>query len=233
MKSASVLIGESGGTTSTAGTAWMWLIGWKAVASRRARCRRSPARDQRVGRDQQVVAVGRRAGDDVAADHARGAGLVLDQHGDAQHVLQLVGDDARGDVDVPARRIGRHDADRLVGEFVGGLGGGGAGDEQCQHAQKRRDERMIFLPLLKPPPSSRPEPAQGGVVRDLFCRRHRQNRSLHSDALALPVGMTEAELRHPNLPPTQNTQDVGALLRVADRRTAHPGAGVHRLGIVR
>ena len=31
MKSASVLIGELGGTTSTAGTAWMWLIGWKAV----------------------------------------------------------------------------------------------------------------------------------------------------------------------------------------------------------
>src|SRR6266542_1632306 len=34
-----------------------------------------------------------------------------------------------------------------------------------------------------------------------------------------------------SLPPTQNTQDVGALLRVADRRAAHPGAGVHRLGI--
>ena len=71
-------------------------------------------RDQRVGRDQQGGAVGRGAGDDVAADHAARAGLVLDDDGGAQHLAQLVGDDARGDVDVPARRIGRHDLDRLV-----------------------------------------------------------------------------------------------------------------------
>ncbi len=31
MKSAIVLIGESAGTTTTAGTDWMWLIGWNAV----------------------------------------------------------------------------------------------------------------------------------------------------------------------------------------------------------
>ena len=82
----------------------------------------------------------------------RGAGLVLDQHGDAQHVLQLVGDDARGDVDVPARRIGRHDADRLVGVFVGGLGGGGAGTtSKASTPRNAVIERMIFLP----DPSSR------------------------------------------------------------------------------
>ena len=30
-KSARVLIGDFGVTSSTAGTAWMWLIGWNAV----------------------------------------------------------------------------------------------------------------------------------------------------------------------------------------------------------
>jgi hypothetical protein len=30
-KSARVLMDESGCTTSTAGTAWMWLIGWNTV----------------------------------------------------------------------------------------------------------------------------------------------------------------------------------------------------------
>ena len=77
-----------------------------------------------------------------AADHARGAGLVLDQHGDAQHLPELVGDDARGDVDVPARRIGRHDPDRLVGNFRGGR----ARDRSGQQAEQRRFDRMTFPP---------------------------------------------------------------------------------------
>src|SRR5262245_43355643 len=37
--------------------------------------------------------------------------------------------------------------------------------------------------------------------------------------------------RHPSLLSAENTQDVGALLRVANWRAAHPGAGIHRLGI--
>jgi hypothetical protein len=64
-----------------------------------------------AGRDQQRVAVGRRLGYRVDADHGAGAGLVLHQHGGAELLRQLLGEQARIGIGQPAGREGHHDAD--------------------------------------------------------------------------------------------------------------------------
>ena len=69
------------------------------------------------------VAVGRRAGCGFGAQHATGAGLVVDNHWLAEFARQALGNDASGDVRAVARRAGDHPADGLVRV---GLGQGAA-----------------------------------------------------------------------------------------------------------
>ena len=63
---------------------------------------------------QQRVAVGRRLGDEVGAEVAAGAGLVLDDEGLAERLAELRREGAREDVGRPAGRERHDDADRLV-----------------------------------------------------------------------------------------------------------------------
>jgi hypothetical protein len=68
---------------------------------------------ERVRREQQRVAVGRRAADEGVADGAAGARLVVDHHRLVQALGQLVGEQARDGVGVAAGRVADHDGDRL------------------------------------------------------------------------------------------------------------------------
>jgi hypothetical protein len=85
---------------------------------------------------QQGVAILLGLGDQVGADIAAGAGLVLDHDRLADGVLQLRADEARQDVRGPARRERHDDPDRL-GE---GLSRGAAGCEaQSENCESRND----------------------------------------------------------------------------------------------
>src|ERR671910_646270 len=83
------------------------------------------------------------------------------------------------------------------------------------------NERMIFPPL-KPLPSSRAEPPKGRRSRGTFFvgASTKQVPPLRASRSGRDDG---ASSRHPNLPPFENTQDVGA-------RAAHCGQehGRHR-----
>ena len=79
--------------------------------------------DQRIdrmgeGAQQQGAAVGRGLGHNLVADHAGGAGLVLDDDGGAQCLLQGILDEPRRRVGAAARRIGHDDPD-LPGKTLG------------------------------------------------------------------------------------------------------------------
>jgi hypothetical protein len=78
--------------------------------------------------DEDGVAVGIGTGHHVGGDVAAGAGLVLDHHRLAPHLLQAVADQPRGDVSRAARRKRHHDAHRSLRPFgaggaLGGMGG--------------------------------------------------------------------------------------------------------------
>ncbi|MPN13733.1 hypothetical protein SDC9_161057 [bioreactor metagenome] len=77
--------------------------------------------------EQPGIAVGRCTGDELSAQIAIGAGLVVDHHG----LLELLGDQlpdgARNDVGAAAGRIGNDQAD--------GLAGPGIGSQQCGRQQ--------------------------------------------------------------------------------------------------
>ncbi|SPA49127.1 protein of unknown function [Cupriavidus taiwanensis] len=78
-----------------------------------------------VGRgrgDAQRIAVRRGLGQEGGADAAAGTAAVVDHHGLAQLLAELVGDDARDDVGGAACGERHHQRDRLGG--VAGLGGG-------------------------------------------------------------------------------------------------------------
>ncbi len=62
---------------------------------------------------EQRIAVGRRARDDLRAEHARRAGPVVDDHGEARGLLQLLRDQAPGEIGAAARRVRHHEADGL------------------------------------------------------------------------------------------------------------------------
>ena len=62
-------------------------------------------------------------GDEVGADRAVGAGLVLDQDRLAEDVLELVGDQAADEIGRAAGREGDHHADRAGGEVLRLYGG--------------------------------------------------------------------------------------------------------------
>jgi hypothetical protein len=59
-----------------------------------------------VGADEEGVTVGRHFRERLAGDQATGAGLVFDDERLAQLLLEPVGDDARGAVDIATCRIG-------------------------------------------------------------------------------------------------------------------------------
>ncbi|MHC2720714.1 hypothetical protein ACVMGE_003201 [Bradyrhizobium diazoefficiens] len=82
-----------------------------------------------VGADEQRIAVGRRFRESLARDHAAGAGLVLDDEGLTELFLELVGDDARGAVDIAAGRIGHDQLDAARRPLLG----------RCGPRQHRRD----------------------------------------------------------------------------------------------
>ena len=67
---------------------------------------------------------------EVGADRAVGAGLVLDDDGLAEDVLDLVGDQAADEIGRAAGREGDHHADRAVGEVLRLHGGRGRGEQQ-------------------------------------------------------------------------------------------------------
>lgn len=72
-----------------------------------------------VGAHQQCVAVGRAAGDLLGADAAERAGAVLDQHGLAERVLQMLADQPRDIVGTGAGRERHDDLERPLREIVG------------------------------------------------------------------------------------------------------------------
>ena len=69
---------------------------------------------QRRCGEQHGVAVRCRLGDELGRDHRARAGLVLDDHGLAEAVLQTLGQRARHDVGGTARRERHDDGDRLA-----------------------------------------------------------------------------------------------------------------------
>ena len=96
-----------------------------------------------VGRDQHRVAVGRSAGHGLRAEHAAGAGLVVDHHrllgllGDrrAERARQLVGGAAGGERHDEGQRPRRI---RLAEGGGGGEQGGSGGGERSQRLAARR-----------------------------------------------------------------------------------------------
>ena len=80
--------------------------------------------------EEQRGAVGLRLRHVVGADRAVGAGLVLDDDGLAEDVLDLVGDQAADEIGRAAGREGDHDVDRLVGKVLRLHGGRGRGEQQ-------------------------------------------------------------------------------------------------------
>ena len=70
-------------------------------------------RERRDVAEQQRVAVGRRLGDGVGADHAARAGAVVDDDRLAERLGQRLLHDARIEIDRAARRERHDDADRL------------------------------------------------------------------------------------------------------------------------
>ncbi|MNN24018.1 hypothetical protein D3C81_1374320 [compost metagenome] len=89
----------------------------------------------RVGRQQQRVAIRVGARDIGAADGAGGAGAVFHHHRLLQPRAELVGHQAGEHVHVAAGGVGHHDGDRLVG--VAALGHRGQGGEQGGSAEGR------------------------------------------------------------------------------------------------
>ena len=90
----------------------------REILHRIERQRRIDARADRERTDvgeQQRVAIGRGLGDDLRADVAVGAGLVLDDDRLAPRFRELLADRAREDVRRAARRVRHDDADRLCG----------------------------------------------------------------------------------------------------------------------
>ena len=75
---------------------------------------------KREGDDQQRVAIGGRLRDRIGPDQRAAAGTVLDHRGDAPVILEFLRHDAAERVVEAARRVGHHDADRLVGELSAG-----------------------------------------------------------------------------------------------------------------
>ncbi len=141
--SCAVLAGWSARTTSDGGVAHHQRdrreIAQRVVGQVVAHVRRD--RDRADGGEEDGVAVGLRLGDEVGADRAVGAGLVLDQHRLRQRVLQLVGEQPADEIGRAAGREGDHHADRAGGEVLGWCGGrdrgrkkcGGSNGKACEH----------------------------------------------------------------------------------------------------
>ena len=86
--------------------------------------------------DQDGVAIGRRAGHFLGADHGAGAWLVVDDHRLLPVVAQVLGREPAQRVIEAAGRIGHDDAHRL-GRVLLRLGGADAeGGEDCKHLQR-------------------------------------------------------------------------------------------------
>ena len=81
---------------------------------------------------QDGVAVRIGLGDDGFADGAAGAAAIFDDELLAEHLAELVVDDARGGVGAAGRRIGHHDPHRPVGIF--GLRKGWGREGRGSHA---------------------------------------------------------------------------------------------------
>ena len=90
------------------------------------------ARDRRVARKQQRVAVWRRAGDGFAADHRRGATLVFDDDRLTPVFCKTVRNCARHAVDAATRRIGHDNLDGAGGKIL---------SERGQRKRRRRGNK--------------------------------------------------------------------------------------------
>ena len=105
----------------------------RRIVGRVLRCGRCH-RDRAGGTQYQGVAVGRPLDHLGGGDHAAATGAILDDHLLAQDVCHRLRDDARGDIDIAARREGHDDAHRLVGEILRRCDAGRHAGRRCQGA---------------------------------------------------------------------------------------------------
>ena len=94
--------------------------------------------DEVAGGDEDRVAVRRRLGHGVDAERAAGAGAVLDHHGLAERLGELLADEARADIGDAAGRERHDDADGAAGP---GLGRRGRGEQRARARGFRTEGR--------------------------------------------------------------------------------------------
>ena len=102
---------------------------------------------RRRGRDQQRVAVGLGVLDLHGADRARGAALVVDDHGLAELLGQLVGEHAADDVGRPAGRERHDEADGTIGILGIGARNGGC-RERADAGRKQMTAFHVVTPCV-------------------------------------------------------------------------------------
>jgi len=107
-----------------------------------------------VGTHHQRVAVRRAARDFLGADAAECAGTILDQHGLAERVLQMLADQPRDVVGAGPGREGHDDLDLPLREVVrrGGRGrrnGREQQDGQQAHAQRHPDPSRVCYKFIR------------------------------------------------------------------------------------
>ncbi len=146
-------------------------------------------RQRRVGRQEKVVAVGRRLRCRLGADHAAGAAAVLDHELLAEGLAEFVGPGTPDRVGGAARRIGQDDLDRALGPALGlrhGIGRERCGKRGTSQRQKCATTHEVlpgycrFFPgwTAAPPPSiQRLQIARGRSA-------HRRSGQSHSAAFA-------------------------------------------------
>jgi hypothetical protein len=109
--------------------------------------------------EQDRVAIRRRLGDARGADHAGGAGLVLDDDRLPEHVGQARGHRAPGDVRPAPRRIGNDQLHRLGGIAVRARPGGGRRgkcEKECREGIATREGTLgMFARHARPYPGNR------------------------------------------------------------------------------
>jgi hypothetical protein len=102
---------------------------------------------RRRGRDQQRIAVGLGVLDLHGADRAGSAALVVDDHGLAQQVSELVGEHAADDVGRSSGRERHDETDSAIGKL--GIGARNSGRRQRADAGRKQLTAFYEMPSCK------------------------------------------------------------------------------------
>ena len=180
-RSASDFAGTDGYTCSTSG-AERHSSRW-----RRSSCPtgRGSAEDQRAEEERPVgeerAPSGAGLGDELAGDHAAGAGLVLDDERLAERLREPRRDELRGGVDVAARRVGHDQSHRLVRPLLRGRRRRGAEREHGEAHGGKLYGRLLLSGIVATVGGRprREQPPRRGLfhIVDVF-RPHRRTRAM-------------------------------------------------------